>query len=61
MANQDETQTNRKIYSDKPQIMIVDDDKNILKLMQHSLQDKGHNVAVFSDEEKAIEEIKKKA
>ena len=61
MANQDETQANRRADSDKTQIMIVDDEEKILNLMQHSLQDNGHNVAIFSDAKNAIEEIKKKA
>ncbi len=35
MANQDEIQTNGKVDSDKTQIMIVDDEKNILDFMKH--------------------------
>ena len=59
MASQDEIQTNRKIDSEKTQIMIVDDEENILNFMKHALQDMGYKVTVFSDAENAIEEIKK--
>ena len=61
MANQDDKRINVEAYSENTQIMIVDEEEEILKLMQHSLQDNGHNVAVFSDAENAIEEIKKEA
>jgi len=61
MANQDEIQTNGKIDSDKTQIMIVDDEKNILNLMKLALQNTGHKVAVCSDAESAIEELKKES
>ena len=61
MANQHDERKTVETYSENTQIMIVDDEENILKVMQHSLQDKGHNVAVFSDAENAIEEIKKEA
>ncbi len=61
MANQDETQTNKRTDSDKTQIMIVDDDENILNFMKNALLDEGHKVTVCSDAENAIEEMKKEA
>ena len=61
MVNQNDGKITVETDSENTQIMIVDDEENILKLMQHSLQEKGHNVAVFSDAEDAIEEIEKEA
>jgi two-component system cell cycle response regulator len=61
MVNQNDGKITVETDSENTQIMIVDDEENILKLMQHSLQENGHNVAVFSDAEDAIEEIEKEA